>query len=226
MKLDQPCVPATLNALPAKNVNIPRATIQRLSVYLQVLEKLQLDGIEVISSEPLARACDVNASQIRKDLTYFGEFGVRGVGYNVKDLILASTQSLGVDTRWNCVLIGVGNLGKALLSNREFPERGFNIVGAFDCDPFRIGEEIFGMEVVCSRRLKERIADLDVRIGIIATPPERAQRAANHLIEAGIKGILNYAPARIVAPDDVHVEYVDFFHHLYSLAFNISFRKD
>ena len=226
MKLEQPSVPATLNALTAKNVNIPRATTQRLSVYLQVLEKLQLDGIEVISSEPLARACDVNASQIRKDLTYFGEFGVRGVGYNVKDLILSITQSLGIDTRWNCVLIGVGNLGKALLSNREFPERGFNIVGAFDCDPFRIGEEIFGMEVVCSRRLKERIADLDVRIGIIATPPERAQRAANHLTEAGIKGILNYAPARIVAPDDVHVEYVDFFHHLYSLAFNISFRKD
>ena len=117
-------------------------------------------------------------------------------------------------------------LGKALLSNREFPERGFTIVGAFDCDPFRIGEEIFGMEVVCSRRLKERIADLDVRIGIIATPPERAQRAANHLIDAGIKGILNYAPARIVAPDDVHVEYVDFFHHLYSLAFNIAVKKD
>ena len=226
MKLDQPAVPATLNALSAKNVNIPRATIQRLSVYLQVLEKLQLDGIEVISSEPLAKACDVNASQIRKDLTYFGEFGVRGVGYNVKDLILSITQSLGIDTRWNCVLIGVGNLGKALLSNREFPERGFTIVGAFDCDPFRIGEEIFGMEVVCSRRLKERIADLDVRIGIIATPPERAQRAANHLIDAGIKGILNYAPARIAAPDDVHVEYVDFFHHLYSLAFNIAVKKD
>ena len=226
MKPEHPPAPATLNALPAKSVNIPRATIQRLSVYLQVLEKLQLDGTEVISSEPLARACNVNASQIRKDLTYFGEFGVRGVGYNVKDLIQSIIQSLGVDTRWNCVLIGVGNLGKALLSNREFPERGFNIVGAFDCDPFRIGEEIFGMEVVCSRRLKERIADLDVRIGIIATPPERAQRAANHLIDAGIKGILNYAPARIVAPDDVHVEYVDFFHHLYSLAFNISFKKD
>lgn len=226
MKPDQSSVPATLNALSAKSVNIPRATIQRLSVYLQVLEKLQLDGIEVISSEPLARACDVNASQIRKDLTYFGEFGVRGVGYNVKDLIHSITQSLGIDTRWNCVLIGVGNLGKALLSNREFPERGFTIVGAFDCDPFRIGEEVFGMEVVCSRRLKERIADLDVRIGIIATPPERAQRAANHLIDAGIKGILNYAPARIVAPDDVHVEYVDFFHHLYSLAFNIAVKKD
>ena len=226
MKLPQPPLPVTLTPIPVKSVNIPRATIQRLSVYLQVLEKLQLEGIEVISSEPLAKACDVNASQIRKDLTYFGEFGVRGVGYTVRDLILSITQSLGIDQRWNCVLIGVGNLGKALLSNREFAERGFNIVGAFDCDPFRIGEEVFGMEVVCSRRLKERVADLDVRIGILTTPPERAQRAANHLVDAGIRGILNYSPARIVVPDDVYVEYVDFFHHLYSLAFNISIRKD
>lgn len=226
MKLPQSPLPSPLPSVPVKNVNIPRATIKRLSVYLQVLEKLQMEGMEVISSEPLAKACDVNASQIRKDLTYFGEFGVRGVGYNVRDLIQSITQSLGIDHRWNCVLIGVGNLGKALLSNREFAERGFSIVGAFDCDPFRIGEEVVGMEVVCSRRLKERVADLDVRIGIITTPPERAQRAANHLVDAGIKGILNYSPARITVPDDVYVEYVDFFHHLYSLAFNISFKKD
>ncbi len=205
-----------------KSEHIPRATIQRLSVYLQVLENLQRDGTEVISSEPLARACSVNASQIRKDLTYFGEFGVRGVGYNVADLIASIRASLGIDRTWNCVLVGVGNMGRALLSHREFAERRFNIVGAFDCDPFKIGEEISGLEVVCTRRLKERVADLDVQIGIITTPPERAQRAANYLVEAGIKGILNYAPARIFVPEGVYVEYVDFFHHLYSLAFNIS----
>ncbi|MDL2207577.1 redox-sensing transcriptional repressor Rex [Desulfovibrio sp. OttesenSCG-928-M16] len=211
--------------MPNKNEHIPRATIERLSIYLQVLENMQRDGVEVISSGPLAEACDVNASQIRKDLTYFGEFGVRGVGYNVRDLIQSISRSLGIDHDWNCVLIGVGNLGKALLGHREFSKRGFNIVGAFDCDPFKIGEEFSGLEVFCTRRLKERIADRDVRIGIITTPPERAQRAANHLVDAGIKGILNYAPARIFVPDDVHVEYVDFFHHLYSLAFNISAGK-
>ena len=205
-----------------KSEHIPRATIQRLSVYLQVLENLQRDGTEVISSEPLARACSVNASQIRKDLTYFGEFGVRGVGYNVADLIASIRASLGIDRTWNCVLVGVGNMGRALLSHREFAERRFNIVGAFDCDPFKIGEEISGIEVVCTRRLKERVADLDVQIGVITTPPERAQRAANYLVEAGIKGILNSAPARIFVPEGVYVEYVDFFHHLYSLAFNIS----
>ena len=203
-----------------KSEHIPRATIQRLSVYLQVLENLQRDGTEVISSEPLARACSVNASQIRKDLTYFGEFGVRGVGYNVADLIASIRASLGIDRTWNCVLVGVGNMGRALLSHREFAERRFNIVGAFDCDPFKIGEEISGIEVVCTRRLKERVADLDVQIGVITTPPERAQRAANYLVEAGIKGILNYAPARIFVPEGVYVEYVDFFHHLYALAFN------
>lgn len=208
-----------------KSEHIPRATIERLAVYLQVLENLQRDGTEVISSGPLAKACDVNASQIRKDLTYFGEFGVRGVGYNVQELIKSISKSLGIDREWNCVLIGVGNMGRALLGHREFKKRGFNIVGAFDCDPFKIGEEFAGKEVVCTRRLKERVADTDVRIGIITTPPERAQRAANHLVEAGIKGILNYAPARIFVPEDVFVEYVDFSHHLYSLAFNISSRK-
>jgi redox-sensing transcriptional repressor len=208
-----------------KTDHIPRATIERLSIYLQVLENIQREGVKIISSGPLAKACNVNASQIRKDLTYFGEFGVRGVGYNVPALIQSISKSLGIDHEWNCVLIGVGNLGKALLSHREFSKRGFNIVGAFDCDPFKIGEELSGLEVVCTRRMKERIADLSVRIGIITTPPERAQRAANHLVEAGIKGILNYAPARIFVPEEIHVEYVDFSHHLYSLAFNISMRK-
>jgi len=209
----------------AKADHIPRATIERLSIYLQVLENMQREGVKVISSGPLAEACNVNASQIRKDLTYFGEFGVRGVGYNVPALIQSISESLGIDREWNCVLIGVGDLGKALLRHREFSKRGFNIVGAFDCDPFKIGETFSGLEVVCPRRMKERLPNLGVSIGIITTPPERAQRAANHLVEAGIKGILNYAPARIFVPEKIHVEYVNFFHHLYSLAFNISMRK-
>lgn len=208
-----------------KSEHIPRATIQRLAVYVQVLENLLREGVEVISSEPLAKACNVNASQIRKDLAYFGEFGVRGVGYYVKSLIASITSALGVNREWRTVLVGVGNLGRALLNHKEFKLRGFHIVGAFDCDPFKIGEEISGLEVVCTKRLKERVADLGVEIGIITTPPERAQRAANHLVEAGLKGILNFAPARISVPDDVFVEYVDFFHHLYALSFNITFSR-
>lgn len=205
-----------------KQNHIPKVSIQRLAIYLQVLESLDLDGVEVITSEPLAKACDVNASQIRKDLTYFGEFGVRGVGYNVKALIQSITKALGIDRDWNTVLIGVGNLGRSLLNHKDFKLRRFNIVGVFDCDPFKIGEEVFGLEVVCTQRLKERIVDLKVEIGIITTPPERAQRAANHLVDAGIKGILNFAPARIFVPEHIHVEYVDYFHYLYSLAFQIT----
>ena len=156
-----------------KSEHIPRATIQRMAVYIQVLEGLARDGSTVVSSEALARTCSVNPSQIRKDLAYFGEFGVRGVGYYVQDLITSIKQSLGVDRVWKTALVGVGNLGRALLNHREFRLRGFHIVGAFDCDPFKIGEEVSGLEVVCTKRLKEKVADLDVEIGIITTPPDR-----------------------------------------------------
>ena len=179
-----------------KSTHIPQATIRRLATYVQVLEDFQRDGVEIISSNPLAEACGVNGSQVRKDLAYFGEFGIRGVGYNVSSLIAAITSSLDVDREWKMALIGVGNLGKALLNHIEFKARNFNIVCIFDCDPFNI------------------------EIGLITTPAQRAQRACNHLVNAGITSILNFAPARVKAPENVDVEYVDFFHHLYSLAFN------
>ncbi len=205
-----------------KSDHIPRATIQRMAVYVQVLEDFHREGAEVVSSDQLAKACVVNPSQIRKDFAYFGEFGVRGVGYYVNDLITFIKKSLGVDRQWNTAIIGLGNLGRALLNHKDFMLRGFHIIAAFDCDPFKIGEEFFGLEVLCTKRLKEKTEELGIEIGIIATPPERAQRACNHILEAGVKGILNFAPARITVPDDVYVEYVDFFHHLYALAFNIT----
>lgn len=208
-----------------KSEHIPRATIQRLAVYVQVLDRLPQDSQRVISSESLAKSCGVNPSQIRKDLAYFGEFGVRGVGYNIQGLKSAISRSLGIDRTWNTALVGVGNLGRSLLRHKEFKRRGFVIVGAFDCDPFKIGEVVADLEVLCTRRLNEKVKELNIEIGMISTPSERAQRAANHMIEAGIKGIVNFAPARIHVPEDISVEYVDFVHHLYSLAFNISLGK-
>ena len=208
-----------------KNEHIPRATIQRLATYLQVLEAMHKEGVQVISSEPLSRACDVNASQVRKDLAYFGEFGVRGVGYYVSYLLEAIKVCLHANRVWRAALVGVGNLGRALLNHREFRRRGFTIVAAFDCDPFKIGETAYGLEVYCTKTLMERVPELNIEIGIITTPPERAQRAASQLVEAGIKGILNYSAARISVPDTVFVEYVDFFHQIYSLTFNISNRR-
>ena len=208
-----------------KNEHIPRATIQRLATYLQVLEAMHKEGVQVISSEPLSRACDVNASQVRKDLAYFGEFGVRGVGYYVSYLLEAIKVCLHANREWRAALVGVGNLGRALLNHREFRRRGFTIVAAFDCDPFKIGETAYGLEVYCTKTLMERVPELNIEIGIITTPPERAQRAASQLVEAGIKGILNYSAARISVPDTVFVEYVDFFHQLYSLTSNFSNRR-
>ncbi|HDQ39514.1 MAG TPA: redox-sensing transcriptional repressor Rex [Desulfonatronum sp.] len=203
----------------SKSKHIPRATIQRLAIYLQVLDALDNENVEVISSERLAAACDVNPSQIRKDLAYFGEFGVRGVGYNVPKLIQSIKESLGTDRIWRVALIGVGNLGRSLLRYQGFLKRGFQIVAAFDCDPFKIGDTVAGLEVMCPRRMKEHVRDLHIEIGIITTPAERAQRAANHLIEADIRCILNFAAARIQVPEHIYVEYVDFFHHMYALTF-------
>lgn len=208
-----------------KSEHIPRATIQRLAIYVQVLESLRNDNVEVISSEHLARICDVNPSQIRKDLAYFGEFGVRGVGYYVQDLSTSIKKALGVDRTWNCALVGVGNLGRAILRHRIFKQRGFHIAGAFDCDPFKIGEVVSGLEVICSRRLPEKVKELSIEIGIITTPPERAQRAANYLVDANIKGIITFAPTRINVPEHITVEYVDFFHHFFNVAFNITLKE-
>ncbi len=205
-----------------KSKHIPRATIQRLAVYLQVLEAMSSEETEVVSSEALARACDVNPSQIRKDLAYFGEFGVRGVGYYVSKLIQSIKVSLGTDRIWRTALIGVGNLGRSLLRYQGFPKRGFKIVAAFDCDPFKIGETISGLEVMCPRRMKANVKDMRIEIGIITTPTDRAQRAANYLVESDIRCILNFSATRIHVPDHVFVEYVDFFHHLYALTFKLN----
>ncbi|MEF2144783.1 MAG: redox-sensing transcriptional repressor Rex [Desulfovibrionaceae bacterium] len=205
-----------------KSEHIPKATIGRLAVYIQVLERLKNEGTEVISSENLAQACSVNSSQIRKDLAYFGEFGVRGVGYYVPELITSIKQSLGVDRNWNCCIVGVGNLGRALLRHGEFRNKGFKIQVAFDCDPYKIGEVVEGLEVICTRKTRNLVTEKQLEIGIITTPPERAQRAANYLVEAGIKGIINYAPTRIEVPEHIPLEYVDFIHHFYALAFHIN----
>ncbi|MDR3320185.1 MAG: redox-sensing transcriptional repressor Rex [Desulfovibrio sp.] len=203
-----------------KEKHIPRATIQRLAIYVQVLERFARDNVQVISSTPLSHACGVNASQVRKDLAYFGEFGIRGVGYPVISLIKAITSSLGVDREWRMALIGVGNLGKALLNHGVFRVRGFNITAIFDCDPFKIGYIVNGMEVRCTSELPRIADEIGIEIGIITTSPEHAQCAADCLTGAGVTSILNFALDRIQVQDNVNVEYVDFFNHLYILAFN------
>lgn len=208
-----------------KSQHIPRATIERLSVYLEILANLKAEGTEVVSSEQIAMVSKSNASQIRKDLAYFGEFGVRGVGYYVKDLMQSITSSLGIDREWRAVLVGIGNMGRALLNHKAIPARGYRIVGAFDSDPAKIGLRIGSIEIRDIATLTDITPELQAEIGIIATPPDKAQTAAEYLIKAGLHGILNFASIRLTVPDDVYVEYVDFLHHLYALSFKISLAK-
>ncbi|MBI5442975.1 MAG: redox-sensing transcriptional repressor Rex [Deltaproteobacteria bacterium] len=194
----------------SKQLKVPEATIKRLSIYMRVLKDLEKKGVEVISSAELADICGVNAAQIRKDLTYFGEFGIRGVGYYVKELHFDIRKVLGLNQRRNIALIGVGNLGRALASYRNFAEHGYNFVAAFDADPAKIGEVLpSGIQVMSIDELGRMAQENEIEIAIITTPAEAAQYVTDRVVAAGIKGILNFAPTQIQASGDVKVKKVD-----------------
>ena len=153
-----------------KTIKIPKATIKRLSLYYRQLELLEFDGYRMVSSEKLAWLCQVNSAQVRKDLGYFGEFGVRGVGYDVRDLQLEIKRILAVNRKWNMCIAGVGNLGMALLQHQNFPARGFHIVAAFDSDPGKIGSRMpSGLLIQDISALEKTVRDLEIEIGVIAT---------------------------------------------------------
>ncbi len=206
-----------------KFAKIPMATINRLSIYMRTLQELREEDVEVISSERLAKQCGVNPAQIRKDLAYFGEFGVRGVGYRVSDLINQIKEILGLNRPWNLAMIGVGNLGSALLRHGNFAQHGYIFTAAFDVDPQKIGKRLpNGVIISHVDELEEKIKEKDVLIGVITTPAGEAQSIANQLILAGINGILNFAPVQIQVPDCCHVENVDFTIKLDSIAYHLS----
>lgn len=206
-----------------KFAKIPMATINRLSIYLRNLDELMTNDVEVISSERLAKQCGVNPAQIRKDLAYFGEFGVRGVGYRVKDLYSQIKEILGLDRKWNMALFGVGNLGSALVRHANFLKHGYRFVAAFDVNSDKIGKELpNGLIIEHVDRFEEVVKERNVEMGIIAVPPASAQSVANQLILAGINGILNFSPVQIQVPDCCRVENVDFSIKLDNLAYHIS----
>ena len=206
----------------AKRPKVPEATIKRLSIYMRVLKDLEKKGIEVISSAELADICGVNAAQIRKDLTYFGEFGIRGVGYYVKDLHFDIRKVLGLNQRRNVALVGVGNLGRALVSYRNFAEHGYNFVAAFDVGPNQMGEVLRdGMVIHPMEDLSRLAAELQIEIAIITTPASAAQAAAAAIVAAGIRGILNFAPIQLLVPDDIKVKKVDLTTELDNLVYHL-----
>jgi redox-sensing transcriptional repressor len=203
-------------------VKIPAIAISRLSVYGRHLASLEQKGQEVISSGRLADMCGVNPAQIRKDLAYFGEFGVRGVGYYVKELLFEIRKILGADKAWRLGLVGVGNLGSALLRHASFAARGYRFVAAFDKKPKRIGMEIGGVKVEPLKAINHVIHDRQIDIGVIAVEPEGAQRVVDRLVRAGISGILNFAPTQIQCPPHVSVENVDFSLKLDMLCYRLT----
>jgi redox-sensing transcriptional repressor len=195
----------------AGNKRIPRATITRLSVYHRQLELLEFDGYRQVSSDKLAWLCQVSPAQVRKDLGYFGGFGVRGVGYDVLELQNRIREILALNRVWNLAVVGIGNLGSALLRSSSFTLKGFNCVAAFDKDPTKIGKPTSaGIRIRDIRELPKVAKELQVDMGVITTPASAAQAVADMFIRAKVNAILNFSPTRIYVPDCCLVENIDF----------------
>ncbi|PHX60868.1 MAG: redox-sensing transcriptional repressor Rex [Actinobacteria bacterium] len=207
---------------------IPDATVARLPVYHRVLVSLSEAGVQTVSSEALAAKCGVSSAKFRKDLSYLGSYGTRGVGYDVSYLTYHISRELGSAQPWGVIIVGVGNLGRALISYRGFTSRGFAIVGLVDNDPDVIGESITASELGNLVALKVRpLVELETivgatkaQIGVIATPAECAQGVCDRLVASGIRSILNFAPVVLEVPNGVEVRKVDLAVELQILAFH------
>jgi redox-sensing transcriptional repressor len=200
---------------------MPRKTIYRLSIYLRCLVRLRENGIGTVSSEALAKAAGVKSTQLRKDLALFGNFGTRGLGYDVAELSARISGELGTSRLQPVVLVGVGHLGLALLSYRGFEKEGFEIVGAFDIEPKRRRDKKIPMPIRGMEELPKFVADNAVRMAILSVPAAVAQEIANKLIASGIMGILNFAPIVLAVPEDVMVNNVNLAIELENLSYFI-----
>jgi redox-sensing transcriptional repressor len=202
-----------------KTLKIPEATIMRLSVYSRYLAEIDRKGIITISSGDIAEGVGVSPAQVRKDLAYFGEFGIRGVGYNVKDLHRNILRILGLSTEWSVSLVGLGNLGLALSTYRGFKERGFTITSIFDNDPQKIGMVIDGVEVMPVERIEEIVSQRHPQIGAITVLPLQPKVLPTNWLKSGGKAILNFAPVVLNVPRG-RAPYVDLSVNLEVLTFN------
>jgi redox-sensing transcriptional repressor len=196
---------------------IPEATVARLPLYLRALTSYSDRGVATVSSEELAAAAGVNSAKLRKDLSFLGSYGTRGVGYEVEYLVYQISRELGLTQDWRVVIVGIGNLGHALANYGGFSSRGFRVVGLIDNDPARVGEIVAGLPV-------EPLADLEldrkVSIGVITTPGSAAQDVCDRLVAAGVTSILNFAPVVLSVRDGVDVRRVDLSMELQILAFH------
>jgi redox-sensing transcriptional repressor len=190
---------------PSLRKRIAESTIHRLSLYYRALASLERENQATVSSKELAKREKLTPAQVRKDLSFFGSFGTRGLGYPVKDLKAKIAAILGLDRSWKVAMVGVGNIGSALVSYKEFQKQGFNIVKIFDNDQRKIGSNHKGIVVSDIRNLQKEIDEDKLEMIILAVPPANAQAIVDDVVKAGVKAILNFAPVNLIVPDDVFV---------------------
>ncbi len=201
---------------------IADSTVRRLSLYLRFLEEFEGQGVETVSSGALAGRGGTTSAQVRKDLSFFGSFGKRGLGYSVPELVEALRQILGLTRHYRVALIGAGKIGSGLVQNRGFRRRGFDFVAIFDRDPAKIGHQLAGVRVEDVAQLEASLGKSPVDIAVLVTPPDVAQEVADRLVRLGVKSILNFAPLQLAVPADVTVKTVNLALELEALAYHLA----
>lgn len=217
--------PSTPQVHGVKGDVVPAPAVRRLSLYLREMEALLKRETYMVSSKQLGQLLGITDAQVRKDLTYFGQFGHPGIGYHIPTMITRIKAILGTDRNWNAILVGAGNLGRALLSYRGFGKKGFSIVAVFDSDPKKHGQRIGAdrrLEIKPIEQLAKVVRESEVQVAILSVPAEVAQSVADTVVAAGVKGILNFAPTSISLPESVAIDSVDLAVQLEQLAFRIS----
>lgn len=199
----------------------PKAVVGRVSLYLRQLETFRRQGLATVSSHQLGSALTIHDAQVRKDLAFFGQFGHPGVGYRINELADALRQILGIDHDWPLALVGLGNLGRALLKYQGFRDRGFQIVALFDSDPAKVGMTLEGMTIRPLDALANLVRDQSLNLAVLSVPAEVAQQVTDHIVASGIVGIFNFAPIPLVVPNHVRVVAVDLSIQLEHLAYQI-----
>lgn len=201
---------------------VPEIVISRLPWYLQVLNQMAKEGLHTVSSSMLADRLGTTATRIRKDLSFFGGFGKQGTGYSIYYLIEQLQKILNLDRIWQVVVIGAGDLGRALTRYQGFANRGIEIVKLFDIDPKIIGTKVGTLIVSPIDSLEAEISEGDIKIAILTVPGSEAQRIADRLVNAGVSAILNYTPANLMLPDNVHIQNIDPVLHLQRMLYYLA----
>ena len=201
---------------------IPNPAVRRMSLYLRQLERFKRQDRRTVSSKQLGESLGYTDAQVRKDLAYFGQFGHPGVGYRVEDLIARVRRILGTDKTWNVLVVGAGNLGRALIAYPGFVAKGFSIVAVFDNDASKAGRNHGGLTVQPMSELESTVRKLSIHMGIIAVPEDHAQAVANELVQAGVRGLLNFAPVSLTVPPTIALNAVDLAVQLEQIAFQVN----